>query len=88
MSELALPALAPTAAYPEQEVARPGLLDRLADGIAAPVVRRLTARKAARVDIAAAVRRFAARMRTDDRTYLTYYAWQVYVSGRRITGPR
>ncbi|MFO1363332.1 MAG: preprotein translocase subunit SecA [Burkholderiales bacterium] len=59
MSELALPALAPTAAYPEQEVARPGLLDRLADGIAAPVARRLTARRAARIDIAAAVRRFA-----------------------------
>jgi preprotein translocase subunit SecA len=59
MSELALPALAPTAAYPEQEVARPGLLDRVADGIAAPFARRLTARKAARTDIAAAVRHFA-----------------------------
>jgi membrane-bound lytic murein transglycosylase B len=39
-----------------------------------------------------AVRRFAARMRTDERAFLTYYAWQVYVrtpSGvRRITGPR
>lgn len=59
MSELALPALAPTAAYPEQEVARPGLLDRIADGLAAPVVRRLTARKAAGTDIAAGVRHFA-----------------------------
>jgi preprotein translocase subunit SecA len=60
MSELALPALAPTAAYPEQEVARPGLLDRIADGLAAPVVRRLTTRRAARVDIAAGVRQFTA----------------------------
>jgi membrane-bound lytic murein transglycosylase B len=38
-----------------------------------------------------AVRRFAARMRADDRTFLTYYAWQVYVrtpsGSRRITGP-
>ena len=38
-----------------------------------------------------AVRRFAARMRRDDRSYLAYYAWQVYVrtaSGtRRLTGP-
>ena len=38
-----------------------------------------------------AVRRFAARMRADERAFLTYYAWQVYVrtpSGpRRITGP-
>jgi membrane-bound lytic murein transglycosylase B len=40
-----------------------------------------------------AVRRFAARMRADERTFRTYYAWQVYVrtsSGatKRITGPR
>jgi membrane-bound lytic murein transglycosylase B len=38
-----------------------------------------------------AVRRFAARMRADERTFLTYYAWQVYVrtpsGNRRITGP-
>jgi membrane-bound lytic murein transglycosylase B len=38
-----------------------------------------------------AVRRFAARMRADERSFLTYYAWQVYVrtpSGvRRVTGP-
>jgi hypothetical protein len=39
-------------------------------------------------DYVRAVRRFASRMRTDQRTFLTYYAWQVYVSGRRITGPR
>jgi hypothetical protein len=30
-------------------------------------------------------------MRADDRTFLTYYAWQVYVrtpsGSRRITGP-
>jgi membrane-bound lytic murein transglycosylase B len=39
-----------------------------------------------------AVRRFASRMRTDERAFLAYYAWQVYVrtpSGvRRVTGPR
>jgi len=38
-----------------------------------------------------AIRRFAARMRADERTFLTYYAWQVYArtpSGvRRLTGP-
>jgi membrane-bound lytic murein transglycosylase B len=38
-----------------------------------------------------AIRRFAARMRADERTFKTYYAWQVFVrtaSGmRRITGP-
>lgn len=39
-----------------------------------------------------AIRRFASRMRSDERAYLTYYAWQVFVrtpSGtRRLTGPR
>jgi soluble lytic murein transglycosylase-like protein len=38
-----------------------------------------------------AVRRFAARMRADERTFLSYYAWQVYVrtpaGDRRLTGP-
>jgi membrane-bound lytic murein transglycosylase B len=38
-----------------------------------------------------AIRRFASRMRRDERAFLTYYAWQVYVitpSGiRRLTGP-
>lgn len=38
-----------------------------------------------------AIRRFAARMRADGRTFKTYYAWQVYVrtstGSRRITGP-
>ena len=38
-----------------------------------------------------AIRRFASRMRTDERTFLTYYAWQAYMrtaSGtRRLTGP-
>ena len=39
-----------------------------------------------------AVRRYAARMRADERAFLTYYAWQVYVRTpaggvRRITGP-
>ncbi|HSD41009.1 MAG TPA: preprotein translocase subunit SecA [Burkholderiales bacterium] len=59
MSELALPPLAPTAAYPEQAVDRPGLLDRIADGLAAPLARRIAARRVARTDIAAAVRNFA-----------------------------
>jgi membrane-bound lytic murein transglycosylase B len=38
-----------------------------------------------------AIRRFAARMRADERAFLTYYAWQVYVTTadgvRRLTGP-
>ena len=38
-----------------------------------------------------AIRRFAARMRTDGRSFLAYYAWQVYIrtpnGTRRITGP-
>lgn len=38
-----------------------------------------------------AIRRFARRMRLDERTYLTYYAWQVFVRTtagvRRLTGP-
>jgi membrane-bound lytic murein transglycosylase B len=34
-----------------------------------------------------AIRRFAHRMRTDARVFLTYYAWQVYAGGRRLTGP-
>ncbi|HWC25917.1 MAG TPA: lytic murein transglycosylase [Solirubrobacteraceae bacterium] len=38
-----------------------------------------------------AIRRFAARMRADERSFRSYYAWQVYVrtpSGvRRLTGP-
>jgi len=38
-----------------------------------------------------AIRRFAKRMRADERTFLTYYAWQVYIrtpdGTRRITGP-
>jgi membrane-bound lytic murein transglycosylase B len=38
-----------------------------------------------------AIRRFAARMRADERAFLTYYAWQVYVltpnGTRRLTGP-
>jgi membrane-bound lytic murein transglycosylase B len=38
-----------------------------------------------------AVKRFAARMRRDERAFRTYYAWQVYVrtpnGTRRITGP-
>jgi membrane-bound lytic murein transglycosylase B len=38
-----------------------------------------------------AVRRFASRMRRDERMFLAYYAWQVYVRTadgvRRVTGP-
>jgi membrane-bound lytic murein transglycosylase B len=38
-----------------------------------------------------AIRRFAARMRADERVFESYYAWQVYVrterGTRRITGP-
>ena len=38
-----------------------------------------------------AIGRFASRMRTDERTFLTYYAWQVFVrtpgGTRRLTGP-
>lgn len=37
------------------------------------------------------IRRFARRMRVDPRTFLSYYAWQVFVRGptgvRRLTGP-
>jgi soluble lytic murein transglycosylase-like protein len=38
-----------------------------------------------------AIRRFASRMRADERAFLTYYSWQVYVQTpngtRRLTGP-
>jgi Transglycosylase SLT domain len=38
-----------------------------------------------------AIRRFADRMRVDERTFLSYYTWQVYVRTaagvRRLTGP-
>jgi membrane-bound lytic murein transglycosylase B len=38
-----------------------------------------------------AIRRFAKRMRADERTFLTYYAWHVFVRTptgiRRLTGP-
>jgi hypothetical protein len=43
------------------------------------------------MDYVRAVRRFAARMRADERAFRTYYAWQVYVRTpegvRRLTGP-
>jgi membrane-bound lytic murein transglycosylase B len=39
-----------------------------------------------------AIRRFAAAMHADEHTFLTYYAWQVFVRTsdgvRRVTGPR
>jgi len=42
-------------------------------------------------DYVRAIRRFAARMRRDDRAYYAYYAWQVYARTengvRRLTGP-
>ena len=59
MSELALPPLASTAAYPEQAVERPGIVDRLADRLVAPVARRLQARKARDPAIVEATRQFA-----------------------------
>jgi hypothetical protein len=38
-----------------------------------------------------AIRRFARRMRADEQTFLTYYAWQVFIRTaagvRRVTGP-
>jgi membrane-bound lytic murein transglycosylase B len=40
---------------------------------------------------ARAIRRFAGRMRADERSFMTYYAWQVFVQTpagvRRLTGP-
>jgi len=43
-------------------------------------------------DYVRGVRRFAARMRRDERAFLTYYAWQVYfrtaTGVQRLTGPR
>jgi len=59
MSELALPALASTAAYPEQALERPGLLDRIADRIAGPVARRLHARRVLTTGIVGTVHRYA-----------------------------
>jgi preprotein translocase subunit SecA len=59
MSELALPPLASTAAYPEQAFERPGIVDRIADRLVAPVSRRLQARKALDPSIVEAVRQFA-----------------------------
>jgi len=59
MSELALPAIAPTAAYPEQALERPGILDRIADTLAAPAARRLQARRVAGSGIVEAVHRYA-----------------------------
>jgi len=35
-----------------------------------------------------AVMRFASRVRHDPRAFYEYYAWQVYVGGKRLTGPR
>ena len=59
MSELALPPLASTAAYPEQAFERPGIIDRVADGLVAPAARRLQARKALDPTIVEATRQFA-----------------------------
>jgi preprotein translocase subunit SecA len=59
MSELALPPLASTAAYPEQAVERPGVVDRIAERLVAPLARRLQARKAFDPTIVEAVRQFS-----------------------------
>jgi preprotein translocase subunit SecA len=59
MSELVLPPLASTAAYPEQAFERPGIVDRIADRLVAPVARRMRARKALDPAIVEAVRHFA-----------------------------
>src|SRR5512134_2573855 len=59
MSELALPPLASTAAYPEQAFERPGIVDRIADRLVAPAARRLQARKARDPAIVEAARQFA-----------------------------
>jgi preprotein translocase subunit SecA len=59
MSELALPALSQTAAYPEQALERPGVLDRFAGRLVAPVARRLQARRVLNTGIAEAVHRYA-----------------------------
>ena len=34
-----------------------------------------------------AISRYARRIRADERAFYAYYAWQVYVSGKRLTGP-
>jgi preprotein translocase subunit SecA len=59
MSDLALPPLASTAAYPEQAFERPGIVDRIADRLVAPAARRLRARRAQSAAIVEAVRQFA-----------------------------
>ena len=59
MSELVLPAVAATAAYPEQALERPGILDRIADRLAAPAARRLQARKVLDTRIVESVHRYA-----------------------------
>src|SRR5262245_65422482 len=59
MSELVLPPLASTAAYPEQAFERPGIVDRIADRVVAPAARRLQARKALDPAIVESVRHFA-----------------------------
>ena len=59
MSELVLPPLASTAAYPEQAFERPGIIDRIADRLVAPAARRLQARKAFDSTIVEAVRQYA-----------------------------
>ena len=59
MSELALPTLASTAAYPEQTLEHPKLLDRVTDRLAGPVARRLHARRVLATGIVEAVHRYA-----------------------------
>ncbi len=59
MSELALPPLAATAAYPEQAFERPGMVDRIADRLVAPAARRMRARRALDPAIVEGVRHYA-----------------------------
>ena len=59
MSELTLPTIASAGAYPEQPSDRPSILDRIADRLAAPIARRMQARRAMNPRIVESVRHFA-----------------------------
>jgi soluble lytic murein transglycosylase-like protein len=39
-------------------------------------------------DYASAITRYARRIRADWRAFYAYYAWSVYVDGKRLSGPR
>src|SRR5262249_58434298 len=59
MYQFYVPAVAATAASPEQARERPGILDRIADRLAAPVLRRLQAKKVLDTRIVESVHRYA-----------------------------